>query len=349
MADIDYFDGDFDRDFDGSEGAPREAAAAAARPMLGVLVNWAGALISLGLVLGMAVWAVQLMMRDVSGVPVIQALEGPMRVQPDDPGGTQAPHQGLAVNRIAEGEEAPPVPDRLVLAPPPLELQDVRFDMASASEAEAPRARPAEEGAEATAAAEAIETTGAATLPSGDAGADTMALIDRLLAEAQGLDPADAPRAAAAPAEIATRAAVSQSQSQSAQARIIPASVPGVAASPRPSFRPVSLVAGQGAARAPAAPAGPVDLVADELPDGTRLVQLGAFDTPAIARSEWDRLAQRYPDYFEGRPRVVEEASSGGQSFFRLRAGGFDDLAGSRRFCAVLVAQGTACIPVTVR
>jgi hypothetical protein len=78
-------------------------------------------------------------------------------------------------------------------------------------------------------------------------------------------------------------------------------------------------------------------------------VQLGAFDTAEIAREEWDRIAGRFPEYFDDRPRVIEEAESGGQTFFRLRAAGFDDLAGSRRFCAVLVAQGTACIPVTVR
>jgi hypothetical protein len=78
-------------------------------------------------------------------------------------------------------------------------------------------------------------------------------------------------------------------------------------------------------------------------------VQLGAFDTAETAREEWDRIAARFPDYFDARPRVIEEAESSGQAFFRLRAAGFDDLAASRRFCAVLVAQGTACIPVTVR
>jgi hypothetical protein len=91
------------------------------------------------------------------------------------------------------------------------------------------------------------------------------------------------------------------------------------------------------------------EIAVADLPDGTRLVQLGAFDTAELAREEWDRIAGRFPEYFEDRPRVIEEAESGGQTFFRLRAAGFDDLAGSRRFCAVLVAQGTACIPVTVR
>jgi hypothetical protein len=101
---------------------------------------------------------------------------------------------------------------------------------------------------------------------------------------------------------------------------------------------------------APAAAAGAVrELAVSDLAIGTRLVQLGAFDTAEVARSEWERLAGRFPDYFAGRPRVVEAASSGGQTFYRLRAAGFEDLATSRRFCAVLVAQGAACIPVTVR
>jgi hypothetical protein len=344
MADTEYFDDGYRADSDRS--------AAAAAPGLGALVNWAGALISLGLVLGMGVWAVQLTMRDVSGVPVIQAIEGPMRVPPADPGGTQAPHQGLAVNRIAEGEEAQPVPDRLVLAPPPVELQEVRFETGSGA-GTAPAPRPERE-AENTAA----EASGEAS------GADTAALIDRLLREAQSEGavevpgettvsgaaedaaedaPPDPDTALAAAPEPAPRPEVGTS----AFASVIPASVPGVARSPRPSLRPASLaVAVPGDAETSSAVE---EIPVSELADGTRLVQLGAFDTPQIARGEWDRLAARFPDYFEGRPRVIEEASSGGQTFFRLRAAGFDDLAGSRRFCAVLVAQGAACIPVTVR
>jgi hypothetical protein len=132
---------------------------------------------------------------------------------------------------------------------------------------------------------------------------------------------------------------------------VIPASVPGVARSLRPAFRPMSAVVRTSAApmTEAAARAAVVEIPVSELPDGTRLVQLGAFDTTDIARSEWERLALRFPDYFADRPRVIEEAASGGQSFFRLRAAGFDDLAASRRFCAVLVAEGVACIPVTVR
>jgi hypothetical protein len=170
MAHIDYVDDRY--------GALRAGGGCSRRPQtrrarFGAVVNWAGALMSLGLVIGMSVWAFQLLMRDVSGVPVIAAIEGPMREPPADPGGTQAPHQGLAVNRIAEGEEAQPVPDRLVLAPPPIELQEVRFEPeAPVDLAPVPRTEIAAGGRARRRARPATRS-------------ETTALIDRLLQEAQ--------------------------------------------------------------------------------------------------------------------------------------------------------------------
>ncbi|MEL7025786.1 MAG: SPOR domain-containing protein [Pseudomonadota bacterium] len=87
-------------------------------------LNWAGAALSLLLILGLGFWGWQLMQRDVSGVPVVQALEGPMRIAPEDPGGQRPEHQGLAVNQIAaQGTAEPPV-ETIVLAPAPLSLTD---------------------------------------------------------------------------------------------------------------------------------------------------------------------------------------------------------------------------------
>jgi hypothetical protein len=86
------------------------------------LTNLTGAALSLALLAGVGVWGTKMVMRDVSGVPVVRATEGPMREAPADPGGDAAANQGLAVNAVAaEGTAAAPA-DRLVLAPPPLEL-----------------------------------------------------------------------------------------------------------------------------------------------------------------------------------------------------------------------------------
>lgn len=297
MADIEYFD----------EGQPQP-------PSAGIgIVNLIGAGCSVALVLGLSVWAVQLTLRDVADVPVIRALEGPMREQPDDPGGTQAAYQGLTVNGIKAGGEAAPAAERIVLAPPPVSL-----DATSAS-AQATAAQP-----------DAAQPSAAPALPlTPDGGFDVDALADQLTAGVDPLEPT-------LPAEPEQSAA-------------IPASVPGVSRSVRPTGRPANLVttSRQTASAAPAPTA--VDANPAAIPAGARLVQLGAFDSPEVARSEWERLYGQFGDYMEGKQRLVQQATSGGRNFYRLRVVGFADANDARRFCSAFLARNTACIPVTAR
>lgn len=82
-------------------------------------VNLAGAVTSVALVAGLALWGYRLAVRDVTGIPVIRAMAGPARVAPDDPGGELDVHQGLAVNAVAADGEAQAPAERLVLAPGP--------------------------------------------------------------------------------------------------------------------------------------------------------------------------------------------------------------------------------------
>ena len=87
----------------------------------------------------------------------------------------------------------------------------------------------------------------------------------------------------------------------------------------------------------------------EEVAVGTRLVQLGAFDSADGARAEWTRLQGNFGDLMAGKAIIVQPASSGGQTFFRLRAFGFSDEDDSRRFCSALLSEDTSCIPVTQR
>jgi hypothetical protein len=135
---------------------------------------------------------------------------------------------------------------------------------------------------------------------------------------------------------------------------IVQPSVPGVAESPRPRARPNDLVT-----RASASPSTDALLAAtqeatrevapSDIPAGTRLVQLGAFDTEDVARAEWDTLNGRFAEYLDGKSRVIEQAQSGGKTFYRLRAMGFDDLSEARRLCSALTAAKASCIPVVTR
>ncbi|MEK9642421.1 MAG: SPOR domain-containing protein, partial [Paracoccaceae bacterium] len=91
------------------------------------------------------------------------------------------------------------------------------------------------------------------------------------------------------------------------------------------------------------------EIAPENIPTGTALVQLGAFDSEAIARTEWMRLSQKFPSFMAERSRLIQRADRGGRIFYRLRANGFADLNDARRFCALLVASNADCIPVTVR
>lgn len=314
---------------------------------LGRVLHGAGALLSIALIAGLGAWGYQLAMRDVNGVPVVRALEGPMRIQPDDPGGVAAAHQGLAVNAIAaEGQAEGPTP-QVVLAPPPAAL--------AAEDA------PAQSGSavSATSMAEAGEVVAPEdeSAPSVQATSlDTGASDDGARAEALALAEAAAADAAPLSGEENDMTMTPEAEARLAVATI-PASVPGVAASPRPAPRPDDIVARAAASpveialasASASAPNGVREIPAEEVPAGTRLVQLGAFDSAEVARAEWAKLANRFDEILVDKDRVIEKAQSGGKTFYRLRAMGFADLSDARRFCSALMAGQAACIPVVTR
>lgn len=118
---------------------------------------------------------------------------------------------------------------------------------------------------------------------------------------------------------------------------------------PRPRPRPEGRVVSRAAPAPMALRPVDIDLDPEDIAPGTPLAQLGAFDSPATATAEWDRVASRFDAFFADRQRVVQRAEVGGKIFFRLRVAPFDDLAGAKRFCSALSAQGADCIPVRMR
>jgi hypothetical protein len=281
--------------------------------------NWAGAAISLALLVGAGVWGYKLLMRDVSGVPVVRAIEGPMREQPLDPGGSQAEHQGLSVNKVAADGTAALPADRLVLAPPPIQLtpEDEPVSLASLPATEQPRAPKPETSA--IVSPPAITQTTPIEAPEETATAETPT--------------PEAPAVAAA-------------DDAEKKIKVIKG---GIGVSLRPQLRPKNIKAGVEIALAEAAASSTVEVDASAIPFGTRLVQLGAFPSADVARSEWDRLQVKFGDYLGDKQRVVQKATSGGRVFYRLRAMGFADLSDARRLCSALKAENADCVPVVTR
>lgn len=283
------------------------------------VVNWSGAAMSLALIAGIGFWGYKIIVRDVSGVPVVRAAEGPMRIQPEDPGGQQAEHQGLSVNHVAADGAAAAPADRLVLAPEPLtlSLDDIPL---SAPQQSSQEAQPVEK----------VSLSDEIIVPVED-DAETRAALEALAEQlAEGVEPIDADESEGIE-DTATDVGLGRSlrpptrpspPKQSAIERAIAVSLSGdVEAEVNPST----------------------------IATGTRLAQLGAFESAELARSEWDKLSARFDEYLSGKQRVIQQAKSGGRTFYRLRAMGFDDLSDARRFCSALVAEGVDCIPVVTR
>lgn len=326
------------------------------------VANWAGAAVSLALVVGVGIWGYKLLVRDVTGIPVVQAMEGPMRVAPEDPGGTLADHQGLAVNDVAGTGTATPVPDRLMLAPVQAGLTDDDLPAEELAALLAPVPEPIiEEEPEMLAEGEAEDIDEEL----GDAAAEAA-----MLAEQEGLDPIEALANQIAAdtvpftemeqdgdPEVLTSVsdrAEADEPSAAEQLAALRAAPPGaLVRSLRPLQRPTALTT-ENAAAATLAGEEETSEVTNEvdpstLPAGTRLAQLGAYDSPETARSEWERFSTRFGEFMAGKDRVIERATSGGRVFYRLRAAGFEDLSAARRFCAAFVAENADCIPVTTR
>nr|WP_255569211.1 SPOR domain-containing protein [Neoroseomonas alba] len=96
------------------------------------------------------------------------------------------------------------------------------------------------------------------------------------------------------------------------------------------------------AAQTAAAPARPAPV-----PNGRIRVQLGALTSDEAARGEWDRLSGRYPDLLGAfRPQVVRFEREGQATLYRLRTGGFADVAAAQAFCEQAREQRIPCIIV---
>ena len=76
---------------------------------------------------------------------------------------------------------------------------------------------------------------------------------------------------------------------------------------------------------------------------GATMVQIAAVDTEASATAEWQRLARKAPELLADRKPTVVRLDRDGKTFWRLRTGGFIDIASATEFCRKIRAKGLGC------
>jgi hypothetical protein len=120
-------------------------------------------------------------------------------------------------------------------------------------------------------------------------------------------------------------------------AQRISLSVPPVTAPPAVSAVPENASAGRAAARPNVANGPPL------VSPGGMQVQLGALDSEQAALGEWQRLTHRMPDLLGQRHPAVVRSEHAGKPVWRLRTGGFTDIASATAFCSQVRSKGVGC------
>ncbi len=285
-----------------------------------VVFYWVGAALSLSLFTGAIGWSYQLIVRDISQIPIVRAQLGPLRVAPDDPGGLTAANQGLSVTQLAVNER-PLLSDEIFLAPAAEVLSEENVALQISEENSSITNK------------EKFDTLEVSTENS----LDLKILPEQNATGLASNNEAVLSTAAFSPKKLEIENAVSLALSLTNE-------VDSSFNSLRPKIRPVVLNQIQTDNIAQS--------VANELvvtlPIGSAVVQLGAFESKSLAQIEWQRLEALLGSVLTSKNMMVQKAESGGRVFYRLRAFGFDDLSDARQFCSA-VNDKVACIPVVTR
>jgi len=238
-------------------------------------------------------------------VPVVQPEPGPMRVKPANPGGLQVPGADNSIFSSNGGSGG----DRLAPPPQTPDLQALQAPVQPAP-AVAP-AEPANPAAAAPLPPPAQHAGEVAKPPAVTAAVKPPASVAQLTPHPNAAT-AKASSAAAAPKPPPARTVPKPTPSANGGA-------PGVVA---PAYRPTSVatVASHGA-----------------------LVQLGALSSEQAAHEEWDLLAKRLPQFLVGKQPSVTKVEHDGHTYWRLRTGGFADMAQATMFCLRMRAKGASC------
>ncbi|GBR69943.1 SPOR domain-containing protein [Gluconobacter kanchanaburiensis] len=302
-----------------------------------------GGAAGIGVVLLLAVGGWSLMGSHHGGIPIIGPPPGPVKDRPADPGGMQIMGGDDGDTDMTGNGEAH-------LAPGP-EQPDTK---ALARQYGVPPGTPGQAASDAS--RTDASTTGAVTA---DKAVQTQTPA--------GADQAGQPEASVAP-EPTVPAGTGQSSSDTASPAAVPEKPQDQAAPPTEPSKPVSKEApkkeevparhvtrpAEKPLPAPVPPPENVGLpkaAATAMPKaeasgtGSHEVQLGALDSEAAARKEWDSLRHQAPGLFAGHTPLFEKTTRGDHTFVRLRVGGFADLKAARAYCVKLHAQSVACTP----
>jgi cell division septation protein DedD len=274
-------------------------------------------------------------------VPVVAAQDRPEKVEPEDPGGMDVPHQDkLVLNQDGAGGDGQV--ERLL--PPPEEP------------------RPPERTQEPRQA----EGQGAPAPDGGDGGGEQVADLPETTVPDQDMPETDADGSAAAPAvsepgdtgpsDPATAGSDTAGATAGDGEADTDATEPAAdadAPTRTPGRKPGGDGSGSGertqtAAAEPAQSASEAQAAPADAPaDGRYAVQIAAFQSEQAARNAWATYQQRFPDILSGQRLLLQNAQVNNQTYWRVRTGPFAERSAAQELCDRLKARDQSCLPVT--
>ena len=246
-------------------------------------------------------------------LPVVRAEPIPEKVRPEQPGGMDVPHQGIAVLNHGNEGGNPQVVERLLPRPetpaPPEPLasepqQTAQDDPQDSQSAQVPEAPPVADDSEA-------DVTEA---PAGESGEEAEATR---LAEDGIAKPIPRPKDGAAPDDDQIAALLNQPAHETAN---------GKAAAPAPS--PPAPAARQTAA----------------VTTGDVVLQLSSVKSEAAAAVEWKRLKAAHPGQLGNLALALETAQVQGTTYYRVQTGPFANRGAAAEVCSQLKSRNQDCL-----
>ncbi len=269
----------------------------------------------------------QFLTGDDSGIRLIMAAAGPVKVRPISPGGMEVPDRDKLVYDRMQGNGERPRVERLLPAPE-TPLPPPGRDLPRQMEAAAPAPDLAKDLAAAAPAPDSAKDLAAAA-PAPDSAKDLAAV-----APAAGpvtLPPSEAGTSRAPLVHIGPSAPTGSAAATPTLEEVLAAVRPPPAPSPPAPKEPAPKEPAKTASTAPA-----------------YRVQLAAVRSLKRAQGEWDRLRRKNTDLLGNLALSVVKADLGPSKgmFYRLRAGPLADEAAARTLCAKLAARKVGCLIV---
>lgn len=245
-------------------------------------------------------------------LPVVRAQPMPDKVRPEQPGGMEVPHQGIAV--LNEGGEGAPGQAAERLLPRP----ETPEPPAPLPQPEATAQLPAEEGFP--------EAPEAPLIADGS---------DADVTEAPDLAPEFAEDIPEDPAEEATQLA------EGGIAKPIPKPAEDDQIARLLEQQPLETANGESDIPEPPAPAATQTAA---VTTGDVVLQLSSVKSEAAAAGEWQRLKAAHPGLLGDLPLTLETAEVSGTTYYRVQTGPFPSRSAAADVCSQLKARNQDCL-----